>query len=289
MKKQFLFYSGALALLAGYFILSLPMEINYHKFFSSKLGQDFELKAYGTGGKPIMVFPTSSGRFFDYAERGMIAAMAEFIERGDVIVFTVDGRDWESWYKPARDRWMAIRHAQYEACVAEEVIPFIAGTYKLNEKFMATGNSMGAFHAANFFLKFPRCFDSAVCLSGVYTLKTELNGYGDEGVFFNEPLSYMPGLRDEKILSELRDGYIVIAHGRGAWEIFNGQAQELAAVIKNKGITCWYDPWGEEWPHDWQTWQAQIKKYLAQFRDGVFFKGGILKLTGPERRKNLLR
>ena len=125
-----------------------------------------------------------------------------------------------------------------------------------------------------------------MCLSGIYTLKTELGGYSDDGVFFNEPLSYMPGLGDEKILSQLREGYFVIAHGRGAWEIFNDQARELADILKDKNITCWYDPWGEQWPHDWQTWQAQIKKYLAQFKDGVIFKKGILKLTGPDRRTN---
>ena len=64
------------------------------------------------------------------------------------------------------------------------------------------------------------------------------------------------------------------------------QARELAAILKDKNITCWYDPWGEQWPHDWQTWQAQIKKYLAQFKDGVIFQDGILKLTGPDRRIN---
>ncbi|MCX5785206.1 MAG: alpha/beta hydrolase-fold protein [Elusimicrobia bacterium] len=262
------------------------MQVNYHKFFSARLGQNFEFKAYGTAGKPVMVFPTSCGRFFDYAERGMIEAMAEFIERGEIIVFTVDGRDWESWYKPVQDKWIGIRHSQYEDCIIEEVIPFISRTYNTDEKFLATGNSMGAFHAANFFLKFPRCFDCAVCLSGIYTLRSELHGYYDTGIYFNEPLSYMPGLKDENILSKLREGYIVITHGYGAWEIFNDQAKELSRILKDKNIPCWYDPWGERWPHDWETWLAQIKKYMADFKAGVLFKEGTLKLTGPDRRIN---
>ncbi|MBI4802797.1 MAG: esterase family protein [Elusimicrobia bacterium] len=262
------------------------MEIKYYKFFSARLGQDFELKSYGSLGKPVMVFPTSSGRFYDYEDRGMIAAAAEFIERGDIAVFAVDGRDWESWNKPVKDEWMGLRHAQYEACITEEAIPFISKIYGVSEKFMATGNSLGAFHAANFFLKFPERFDSAVALSGVYSLRTELHGYSDAGVYLNEPLSYLPGLTDEKILARLRDGYAVIAHGRGAWEIFNDQSFELAEILKSKAITCWYDPWGENWPHDWNTWHAQIRKYLAAFKEGVLFRGGTLKLTGPERRRN---
>ena len=137
------------------------MEINYHKFFSRQLGVDFELKSYGSAGKPVMVFPTSCGRFYDYEDRGMIEAVGEFIERGDIRLFAVDGRDWESWYKPVKDKWIGLRHSQYEACITGETLPFIERTYGISEKFMATGNSFGAFHSANFFLKFPGFFDSA--------------------------------------------------------------------------------------------------------------------------------
>ena len=264
------------------------MQITYHKFYSTALGQDFELKVYGTSGKPVMVFPTSCGRFYDYENQGMIGAMSEFIERGDIIVCAVDGRDWESWYKPLRDEWIGIRHSQYEACITKEVVPFMRRAYGVREKFMATGNSFGAFHSANFFLKFPDHFDSAVCLSGCYAIRQELGGFCDDGVFFNEPVSYLPGLNDETLLSKLRDGYIVIAHGGGAWETFNDQAQSLAVSCAVKGITCWYDAWGPEWPHDWGTWLAQIKKYMSVFSEGVLFNGGNLKLTGPDRRINLL-
>ncbi len=260
------------------------MEINYHKFFSRSLGQDFELKSYGSAGKPVMAFPTSCGRFYDYENRGMIEAASEFIERGDIRVFAVDGRDTESWYKPVRDKWIGLRHAQYEACITEETTGFIAQTYGISEKFLATGASFGAFHAANFFLKFPALFDSALCLSGVYRMQDELGGYTDEGVYINEPLSYLPGLEDASALEELRKGYLVISHGRGAWEQFNDQARRLAEIAQNKAITCWYDPWDETWPHDWQTWHAQMRKFLPQFRDGVLFGGGKLRLTGPQRR-----
>ena len=262
------------------------MKINYHKFRSERLGQDFELKSYGFAGKPVMIFPTSNGRFYDYEDQGMIEAVRDFIMRGEIRVFAVDGRDWESWCKPEKDKWIGLRHAQYEACITDETPRFLAATCGISEKFLAAGVSFGAFHAANFFLKFPGCFDSAMCLSGLYSMKTELGGYSDDGIYFNEPLSYLPGLTDEKTLSQLRAGYIVISHGRGAWEQFNDQSRELAETAKSKSITCWYDPWGENWPHDWNTWKAQMRKFLTHFRDGVRFDGGLLKLTGPERRIN---
>jgi esterase/lipase superfamily enzyme len=235
-----------------------------------------------------MAFPTSCGRFSDYESRGMIGAAAEFIERGDITVFAVDGRDGESWYKPVRDEWIGRRHGQYEACITREAIPFLRRACGVREKFMATGNSFGAFHSANFFLKFPALFDSAVCLSGLYAIKNELGGYCDSGVISNEPLCYLPGVTDEARLAGLREGYMVIAHGRGAWENFNDQAGALAGICAEKGIPCWHDAWGPEWPHDWHTWHAQIKKYLSQFREGVLSPKGPVVLTGPERRINLL-
>lgn len=260
------------------------MEIQYHKFYSRVLGQDFELKAYGSSGKPVMAFPTSCGRFFDYENRGMIAASAEFIERGDMRVFAVDGRDEESWYKPVRDEWIGRRHAQYEECVTRETMAFITEKYGITEKFLATGASFGAFHSANFFLKYPGLFDSALCLSGVYRMQEELGGYADEGVRASEPLSYLPGLEEPDRLAELREGYLVIAHGRGPWETFNHQACGLAEAARFKGITCWYDVWDESWPHDWGTWHAQMRKFLPLFREGVLFGNGRLKLIGPDRR-----
>ncbi|HBA60791.1 MAG TPA: hypothetical protein DCZ92_08225 [Elusimicrobia bacterium] len=264
------------------------MQTDYHKIYSGSLGQEFELKVYGTSGKPVMVFPTSCGRFFDYEDHGMIGSMAEFIERGEIMVCAVDGRDRESWYKPVRDEWIGIRHGHYESCITREVIPFLRERYGVREKFLATGNSFGAFHSANFFLKFPDHFDSALCLSGCYAMRQEMGGFCDTGVFFNEPVHYMPGLADEALLEKLRDGYIVISHGLGAWETFNDQAAALAGTLQGKGLTCWYDPWGPEWPHDWNTWLAQMPNYLRQFREGVLARGGMVKLTGPERRVNLL-
>lgn len=264
------------------------MRTDYHKIYSAVLGQDFEFKVYGSSGKPVMAFPTSCGRFFDYENRGMIDAMSEFIERGEIMVCAVDGRDWESWYKPVRDEWIGIRNGHYEACITSEVVPFLGEKYGVREKFIATGNSFGAFHSANFFLKHPDRFDSALCLSGCYAMRRELGGFWDAGMFYHEPLYYLPGLTDEARLERLRDGYIVIAHGRGAWETFNDQASALAGTLREKGVTCWYDPWGPEWPHEWNTWLEQIRKYLRLFGEGVAFRGGMLKLTGPGRRINPL-
>ena len=44
-----------------------------------------ELLVFGHAGLPVMVFPTSGGRFFEYEDRGMIAALSGKIDAGHVI------------------------------------------------------------------------------------------------------------------------------------------------------------------------------------------------------------
>ena len=46
------------------------MNREYHKWYSPYLGREMELLVFGHGGTPLVVFPTSMGRFFDYEERG---------------------------------------------------------------------------------------------------------------------------------------------------------------------------------------------------------------------------
>ncbi len=41
-----------------------------------------EYKVYGHAGRPLLVFPTSNGRFFQYEDSGMIAELQGFIEAG---------------------------------------------------------------------------------------------------------------------------------------------------------------------------------------------------------------
>ena len=66
------------------------MRRDYVKWYSPSLHRDMELLAYGDHGFPVVVFPTSGGRFFEYEERGMIHALAPKIEAGGLQVIAVD-------------------------------------------------------------------------------------------------------------------------------------------------------------------------------------------------------
>jgi esterase/lipase superfamily enzyme len=59
-----------------------------------------ELLVFGHGGVPVVVFPTSQGRFYEFEDRGMIGAIGHKIDRGEVQLYCLDSVDAESWTSP---------------------------------------------------------------------------------------------------------------------------------------------------------------------------------------------
>ena len=99
------------------------MNREYHKWYSPSLGRDMELLLYGHGGAPMLVFPTSMGRFFEYEDRGMIGAISGRFDQGHVQAFCPDSVDTESWYnKGAHPADRVRRHMAYEAYILNEVV-----------------------------------------------------------------------------------------------------------------------------------------------------------------------
>ena len=114
-----------------------------------------ELLVFGHGGAPVLVFPTSMGRFYQYEDSGMVETLHRHIEQGWIQLFCVDSVDSESWYNfsaPPHDR--AVRHNQYDAYLVQEVLPFIHSRNRA-EFLIATGNSFGAYHAVNLAFRHP--------------------------------------------------------------------------------------------------------------------------------------
>jgi esterase/lipase superfamily enzyme len=240
------------------------MNVEYHRWWSRNLGQDMELKVYGHAGKPVVVFPCQGGRFHEYEDFGMVDACRPFIDAGAVTLFTLDSVDWQSWLNasaPPADR--ARRHNDYDRYVVSEAAPFIRERFPNASGILATGCSMGGYHAANFFFRHPDVFDAVIALSGVYKLSRFIGEYMDENVYFNAPLAYLPALTDPWYLDRYRRSRIVVCVGQGAWEDeMVADTRELQAILAAKGIPAWIDYWGHDVNHDWPWWRRQIPYFL---------------------------
>ena len=238
------------------------MRRDEHRWFSGNLGHDMDVIVYGHAGKPLVCFPSKDGRTRDWESFGMVGAVADMLEQGKLMMFAVDGIDWQSWTNAAS--WpgdKARRHGDYERYVVEELMPFVRGESGWDLAWTA-GCSMGAFHAANFFFKRPDLFDGLIAMSGVYSAERVAGGAGDD-VYFNSPLSYLPGLSDEWHLERYRRSRIVFSVGQGAFEgPMIADTRAMQELLHQKGIWATFDYWGNDVEHHWFWWQKMLRHHL---------------------------
>ncbi|MFH0802518.1 MAG: alpha/beta hydrolase-fold protein [bacterium] len=241
------------------------MHVDYNKKWSRSLKQDMEFKLYGRGGKPVVVYPSANGRFYDYENFGMVEACRPFIEDEKISLITVDSIDRQSWldYK-AHPADRALRHNDYDCYIMEELIPEARKQLDYAGNFIATGCSMGGYHSANFFFKHPDVFDSLIALSGIYRLDFCIGDYMDDNVYFNSPLAYLPNLEDPWYLDRIRGGRIILCSGRGAWEEeMLRDTLAMKELLEGKNIPAWVDFWGWDVSHDWYWWRKQIAYFMG--------------------------
>jgi esterase/lipase superfamily enzyme len=236
------------------------MHRSYHRWYSPALGRDMELLVFGHTGARVLAFPASMHPFHDWEDRGLVASLAWHIDNGHVQLFCVDQVDRESWYgwhlHPA-DR--ARRHQQYDAYLVHEVLPFTR-TINPNPYLITTGPSFGAYHAMNFALRHPEMVERVLGMSGLYDIKRFTDGYGDENVYFNNPLDYLGGEHDPARLAALRRLDIIIAVGRD--DPLLGQNQHLSGLLWGKGIWHALRIW-DGFAHDWPVWAKMLPLYIG--------------------------
>lgn len=236
------------------------LQRDYIKWFSPSLGRDMEMLCFGHRGFPVVVFPTSGGRFYEYEDRGMVGALATKIDRGELQVICVDSVDQESWY----NRWAGPadrvrRQDAFDAYLVEEVTPFVRRRTSWPQ-MGATGCSFGGYHAVNFALRHPDIVTYAVSMSAAFNIPERfLDGYHDQTVYFHAPLEYLPNLEDGWFLERFRRNYYVLVVGNHD-PLFD-QNVKLAHVFGSKAIPHLLDVW-EGFGHDWPWWHGMAAKFF---------------------------
>lgn len=231
------------------------MDRQYAHGWSPALSREMELLSFGHDGQPLLAFPTSMGRFFQWEDFGMIGALADRIAAGRVRVWCLDSVDAESWYatdRPAAERVQ--RHLAYECYVLDEILPALPAPPVL------VGASLGAFHAVLFCLRHPDRFRGWIALSGVFDNRRWLDGYHDDQTYFTDPLAFLPGLADERYLTPLRGlAQMVVAAGTDDPNV--GDSVTLAEQLRAKDVNVKLDLW-PGWQHDWPYWHRMLREYV---------------------------
>jgi len=235
------------------------MHREHHRWYSQRLNREMELLIHGHAGAPVLVFPTSKGRFFEYEDRGMVAALGDMIDQGWFQLYCVDSVDAESfydWWAPPLNR--ILRHTQYEEYILNEVLPLMR-MKNPNQFLIAHGCSFGAYHAVNIAFRHPQLFGRVLALSGKYDMSSFFGGFYDQNIYYNTPSHFVPNLSDAGQIEALRRMDIILAIGKADPNIENNRA--LSAALWNKAIWHSFREW-DGWSHDWPYWQQMVRKYI---------------------------
>jgi esterase/lipase superfamily enzyme len=230
-----------------------------------------QVVVHGHWGRPVLVFPSESGGAWDYQNNGMVDAVRWLLDAGRVKLYCVDSADALTW----SDRTLALeerarRHDRYEQWVLDQVVGFARDDCGGRDDLLATGCSLGAYHAANIALRHAHQFPQALCLSGSYD-PSQWHSWGERGdaAYFHNPLDYVANLHGEHLEWLRSHVFLLLVVGQGAWEVDPTGAlpstRRFADALAAKGIPHELDVWGHDVPHDWPAWQRQLAHHLPRF------------------------
>lgn len=232
------------------------MKEDYKKWYSPTLGKEFEMVVYGHYGTPVIVFPTTMGRFFESRDFKLIESARHLIEAGKVKIYCVDSVDKLSWYNKRVHPAERVRnHIWYDKFIADEVINGIRHAYGIH-KVVVAGASFGGYHAANFAFRHPDMVSHLISMSGSFDIRSFLDGHYDDNVYFNNPVDYLKANNNSELWN------LKITLGFGEWDICKDANLVLSRILDEKGMNHWLDEhrWAE---HDWPLWRRMFPHYLS--------------------------
>lgn len=233
------------------------MKERYVRFYSQHLGRDIEMLVFGDWGYPVLVFPTTMGRYYQAKDFHLINAASWHVNSGRVKIFCVDSIDRDSWYGKHLPPWVRVHNAAlYDRFLAEELIPAIQ--HECNTaKVAVAGCSFGGFQAANFAFKHPDKTSHLFTMGAAFDIRSFLNGHYDDNVYFNNPPDYLPNAHDPNLWQ------MGIVLGTCSADFCKPDNERLSEILNAKNISHWLDV---RWhgTHDWPIWREMFPEYLSR-------------------------
>ena len=237
------------------------MNREHHQWWSPRLERNMELLVFGHGGTPILAFPSSMGRYFEWQDFGMVEALGPQLLGGHNMLVCVDSVDGESLYNDSVDPYTRIkRHQQYEGYILDEALPFVHNRSG-HDFVIAAGASFGAYHAMNFVLKRPWSFGKLIAMSGKFDIKDQLDGFYNDDVYFSNPVDYLPNLNEHGTLEAIRHTHIILTTAE--FDPCKDPNLHFSYLLDAKGIGHTLDFTPGAFGHDWPWWRDVIRKHIA--------------------------
>ncbi|MFT5832583.1 MAG: esterase/lipase superfamily enzyme [Cognaticolwellia sp.] len=233
------------------------MKEQHHKWYSPNLGKDIEMSVFGHSGYPVIIFPTTMGRFYEAKDFKLIESAKWFVEQGMVTLYCPDSVNDLSWYnKGIHPAEKVKNHIYYDKAIMDELVERVRWNTPAG-KVAVAGCSFGGYHAANFAFRHPELVSHMISMSGAFSITSFMDGYYDDNVYYNNPVDFLPNSNNPA----LWDMKIIL--GTSEWDICRPSNQELSNILNSKNIEHWYDERGWQ-EHDWPLWREMFPHYLSE-------------------------
>ena len=93
-------------------------------------------------------------------------------------------------------------------------------------------------------------------MGAAFDIKSQLNGYYDDNVYFNNPMDFLPQANNPNF----NDMFVVM--GTGTHDMCWDANEKMASILKEKGINYWLDI-RQDAKHDWPVWREMFPHYLS--------------------------
>jgi esterase/lipase superfamily enzyme len=236
----------------------MPHE-HHHKWYSPNLSREINVLAFGTRGYPVILFPTSLGRYFENKDFKLIDSVAWFLDEGLVKIYCVDGIDEYSWYNRNIHPADRVRnHIWYDQMLLHELVP-LAQRETGVMRVATAGCSFGGYHATNFAFRHPEVVKYVFTMGAAFDIRDQLSGHYNDDVYFNNPMDFLPSAQNDFF----RDMFVVL--GTGTHDMFWSANEQMAEILRSKNIQHWLDVRPQA-PHDWPAWREMFPHYLSLIR-----------------------
>jgi esterase/lipase superfamily enzyme len=235
------------------------------KWYSQRVQRDVRMVRWGTFGVPVLCFPTAGGDFEEIERFLMVKVLSPLIEAGRIKLYSCDSIAGMAMVQQegsgAHRQWVLNQFHQY---IRHELVPAVRNDCQDQHiELIATGASIGAFHAAAVVCRFPDVFSKAICMSGTFDIRRFMKSdHFTDDYWVSSPLHFVPTLKGPH-LDKLRTRFVLIPSGEGKAEDIS-ESWALARVLGRAGIPNRVDSWGKQTPHDWMTWREMLPKYLGE-------------------------
>jgi esterase/lipase superfamily enzyme len=233
------------------------MTEHYKKWLSPILGVETEMLVFGNAGYPVLLFPTSMGKYYQNKDFKLVDAVQWFVEKGLITIYCVDSIDSHSWYnKEIHPADRVKNHITYDRFIRDEIVPLIQQETGY-EKIAVGGCSFGGYHATNFAFRHPDVVSFLMNMGAAYDIRNQMDGYYDENTYYNNPIDFLTDLKN----SHLDQMGIIL--GIGEHDFCLNANIQLSRILGMKGINHWLDI-RQGGIHDWPVWRGMFPDYIAE-------------------------